>query len=102
MLILGRAEWYRMKMTLMPIPIRIPNSKGRTRHAIKAARPGIKSISVGLLFNEDQLGLMYDQIYINSASSYSLLLRHMGLTTFTSTMNTTAAIMMAPSAALGM
>lgn len=51
MLILGLAAWYKIKMTLMPMPIIIPSSRGNTRHAIKAANPGIKSVSGGKFKN---------------------------------------------------
>lgn len=35
-----------MKITFIPIPAKIPISNGNTRHAMNAAIPGIKSVSV--------------------------------------------------------
>lgn len=64
-----------MNATLIAIPAKIPISIGSTRHATNALIPGIKSV---------------------------FLLRHIGFTTRTSTMNITAAIMMDASAAFGM
>lgn len=97
MLILGRAEWYRIKTTLRPIPIRMPISSGSTRQAIKAASPGIRSISVE--FYEICVKV---RKCIDLLTKHSLLLRHIGLTTLYSTMKMTAAIIIAPRAALGM
>lgn len=35
-----------MNTILMPIPTKIPNCKGKTKQAIKVAKPGIKSDSI--------------------------------------------------------
>lgn len=44
--IFGLAAWYKMNITFIPIPAKIPNSNGSTRQAMKAAIPGTKSVSV--------------------------------------------------------
>lgn len=43
--IFGRAAWYKIKMMFIAIPVRIPISSCNARHAMKAAIPGIKSVS---------------------------------------------------------
>lgn len=44
--IFGLAAWYKMNITFIPMPAKIPNSNGSTRQAMNAAIPGIKSVSV--------------------------------------------------------
>lgn len=44
--IFGLAAWYKINMTLIPMPAKIPISNGNTRHAMNAAIPGIKSVSI--------------------------------------------------------
>lgn len=44
--IFGLAAWYKINITLIPIPISMPYSIGRIRHAKNVANPGSKSDSV--------------------------------------------------------
>lgn len=43
--ILGRAAWYKMNITLMPMPTKMPISNGSIRQAKNVAKPGSKSDS---------------------------------------------------------
>lgn len=76
------------------MPVKIPISKGSNKHAIKVPNPGIKSLSIT---NKIKIkNLKQNDFY------YVLFVRHIGFTTLTSTINTTAAIIMAANDVFGM
>lgn len=85
-----------MKITLIPMPARIPISKGNTRHARNAASPGMRSVSI-----ERGKEIMISADFLTVISENLLLLRHIGFTTRTSIMKMTAAMMIEANAAFG-
>lgn len=97
--IFGRAAWYRIDSIFIEMPIKMPLSNGHTRHATNVTNPGIRSVSI----NKNQFEIYQMEIlFCLSKKNNSLLLRHIGFTTRTSTMKITAAIIIDASAALGM
>jgi hypothetical protein len=99
-----------MNITLRPTPQAIPTSNCNTKQAIKVPTPGIKSDSITNNDNrvKNQIGPCEDR-YKNKKGEKrkkkkeksSLFVLHMGLTTFTSTMKMTAAIIIAAKVAFG-
>jgi hypothetical protein len=83
-----------MKRMLMPIPTRIPISNLIARQKTKVPIHGIRSISA--------IKINLKHLISVALKASILLLLNMGLTTLTSTMKITAAMMRAPSAVLGM
>lgn len=92
-----------MKDMLIAKPISIPISNGNIRHAKNEPRPGTKSVSVKIHIIKNHVIFVRNLNFVlNIINAYVLLLRHIGLMTFTSTMNITADIMTAANAAFGM
>lgn len=76
------------------MPTKMPNCRGKTRHATNVAKPGIRS---------DSIRKCIKTIFVEKkiTNFHLLLLLHMGFITRYCIMKITAAIMIAASVALG-
>ena len=81
-------------MIWMRTPTPIPNSNSQKRQTRKQANPGMRSISGW------KKSVLLSVLTVTMV--YSLLLLHMGLTTWCSTLKMTAVMMTAARVALGM
>lgn len=101
--IFGLAAWYRMKRIFIPTPQRMPISSCSTKHAMNVPSPGMRSDSVAR--KGETINFRAGHI-VNLSVNYEkrallLFVLHIGLTTLTSTMKMTAAIMIAARVARG-